>query len=35
MAEELLDEPYQRICLIHYHEIGLKDTIAVRLKIAC
>lgn len=24
MAEELLDEPYQRICLIHYHEIGLK-----------
>lgn len=24
MSEELLDEPYQRICLIHYHEIGLK-----------
>lgn len=24
MAEELLDEPYQCICLIHYHEIGLK-----------
>lgn len=24
MAEELSEEPYQRICLIHYHEIGLK-----------